>query len=235
MNIDRVTITGADDSVHVEQLVALSERYPFVEWGILLSQSAMGIKYRFPSMNWLNHLSRNMVPMQLSGHICGRWVQDMLAGTGYSLKLDLSHVLHCFQRLQWNFHAEHHLVRQEMMPDVLHSLKQQHIFQMDGVNENLLTAMRLQGINVVPLFDLSGGAGIVPAEWPPAINGLYCGYAGGLGPMNLEYELGRIAKAAGDATIWIDMERRVRSQADRRFDLLKVEACLRIAEHWVRR
>ena len=37
MILDRVTITGADDSIHVEQLAELSQAYPYVEWGILVS------------------------------------------------------------------------------------------------------------------------------------------------------------------------------------------------------
>jgi hypothetical protein len=39
MILDRVTITGADDDVDIGDLVDLSARYPFVEWGILSSSS----------------------------------------------------------------------------------------------------------------------------------------------------------------------------------------------------
>ena len=54
------------------------------------------------------------------------------------------------------------------------------------------------------------------------------GYAGGLGPDNIESELQRIAAAAGDAPFWIDMETRVRSDNDEQFDLNKVRRCLEI-------
>jgi hypothetical protein len=46
-------------------------------------------------------------------------------------------------------------------------------------------------------------------------------------------QLQRIETVAGDRTIWIDMETRVRSNADQLFDLGKVEDCLSISEGWV--
>jgi hypothetical protein len=50
--ITKVTVTGADDSVHPHQLVTLAEEFPFVEFGILLSRNSMG-RTRFPSRAWL--------------------------------------------------------------------------------------------------------------------------------------------------------------------------------------
>lgn len=43
MIIDRVTITGADDSTDVNWMQEMQDKYPFVEWGILVSQSQMGL------------------------------------------------------------------------------------------------------------------------------------------------------------------------------------------------
>lgn len=140
------------------------------------------------------------------------------------------------QRLQWNFHAERHTIQLGCVETGLQYYPQhQHILQMDGVNDALLGALRDRGVNVVPLFDTSGGAGRVPQTWPFAIPTVYCGYAGGLGPETLEQEITRIEQVAEHATIWIDMERRVRSLDDQQFDLAKVEACLRIASGWVTR
>ena len=38
MKLTRVTITGADDSVEPRALAELSEAFPFVEWGLLMSK-----------------------------------------------------------------------------------------------------------------------------------------------------------------------------------------------------
>jgi hypothetical protein len=45
--LERVTITGADDSTSIDEMLALSRRFPFVEWGILVSKRHEG-SYRFP-------------------------------------------------------------------------------------------------------------------------------------------------------------------------------------------
>lgn len=233
MNIDCVTITGADDSIAPSDLVRLSRRFPFVEWGLLLSKSQAG-RPRFPSSRWLHELQTVRTPdMQFSGHVCGTWVRDMLSG-GCLLHTDMFPALSLFRRLQWNFHAERHATNPVQTAKGLnHYLGVQHIFQMDGVNDGrLLASLKFNHIepnDIVPLFDTSGGAGIIPTHWPPVWPGVYCGYAGGLGPDTLAHELIRIDHVAGQATIWIDMERRVRSDDDQQFVLAKVEHCLQIA------
>jgi len=75
------------------------------------------------------------------------------------------------------------------------------------------------------LFDLPGGAGILPAEWPAPRASLPCGYAGGLDPENVEDQLQRIASVC-DRPFWIDMERRVRSNDDSILDIAKVRQVL---------
>ena len=71
-------MTGADNSIRPEELVPLSEQYPFVEWAILLSRSAEGDP-RYPDKAWLSDL-RAVVKqhkLQLAGHIRGAWVQQL--------------------------------------------------------------------------------------------------------------------------------------------------------------
>lgn len=251
MILDRVTITGADDSIRFDALEKLSLEFPFVEWGILASRSNGAGAPRFPSPRWFTDL-QGMAEMtgdlKLSLHLCGRWVRDLLVG---KVTFPESH-LHCFQRVQLNFHAEGSECDPDAFNAALQTLGQrQFIFQIDGSNgnehmESVSDAADCanQKLDAVALFDVSGGAGIVPREWPkpqyihcvpgPEGNGVevfeYHGYAGGLGPDNLEYEIGRIAEAAGDCRIWIDMETKVRSPDDQQFDLAKVRRCLEIVQ-----
>jgi hypothetical protein len=87
--------------------------------------------------------------------------------------------------------------------------------------------------NYSVFFDSSGGRGVTCADWPTPLP-LPCGYAGGIGPGNLEFELQRIRAAAGQRPIWIDMETKVRrieatTGADV-FDLDAAAACLVIAD-----
>jgi phosphoribosylanthranilate isomerase len=104
---------------------------------------------------------------------------------------------------------------------------------MDGVNDQLLHWARSQGIDAVPLFDLSGGAGILPEQWPEPIEGVYCGYAGGLSPENVAEQLEKIEAVTPNARIWIDAETHVRSNGDQLFDLEKVRRFLEVTRPWV--
>lgn len=244
MKLDRVTITGADNSIPPHDLEQLSMRYPFVEWGILVSRSQEGGR-RFPTSQWITILQdivQYRTPMNLSLHVCGSWVRSLLLGR-FEMPITFYRAM---QRVQLNFHAQ----REECNPigfgNVLMSLgaDRQFIFQIDGATGNehfdaIYSENPNCTVDAVPLFDISGGAGILPDAWPKPewmetdSAFIYHGYAGGLGPDNLAQQIPLIAEAAGNCRIWIDMERRVRSEDDQQFDLRKVERCLQIAEPFV--
>lgn len=238
--LDRVTLTGADDSVDPTELVRLFQEFPFVEWGILVHHTTLSGKSspRFPSVAWIKRLQTLAADtsLALSLHICGRWVRRLLLGDN-QIPTEL---LAAFDRIQLNFHAEN----TPCNPEEFHAAcvefgSRQFIFQIDGSGgnehlENLLDETDRTGnrVDAVPLFDVSGGAGIVPGEWPPPefmVNDRgyeYYGYAGGLGPDNVLHELARIRQVSGDCRIWLDMETRLRSAGDQHFDLAKCRSVL---------
>jgi len=239
MKLDRVTITGADNSISPIQLLMLSRKYPFVEWGILASASSVG-QSRFPTWDWIAELQCISADerMQLSLHVCGRWVRQWLLGSIELIPIQLAG----FDRIQLNFHAERTPCNPDAFGAALREFPdREFIFQIDGStgNKHLEAAYGEEVDNAVALFDISGGAGILPSDWPKPIymrddeTFAYHGYAGGLGPDNLAEQLPLIAQAAGDCRIWIDMETRVRSSDDRQFDLAKVERCLEIAAPFI--
>jgi hypothetical protein len=242
MKLDRVTITGADESVDPAELATISKKFPFVEWGILFSGSRRGVP-RYPGLDWLERLDNCLrvgLTMNLSAHLCGRWVRDLVLYADFSWKAAYREFYGIFQRIQLNFHGEYHrrvtgfdtVLLDESPMRAMHGMPErpgkQFILQCDGVNDAAAEEL-VPWVNAVPLFDTSGGAGQLPEEWPDAWPGVYCGYAGGLGPDNLQEELRRIERAAGKERIWIDMERRVRSDDDRQFDLDKVRRVLYVA------
>jgi len=242
MILDRVTVTGADDSIAPTDLVDITKRFPFVEWGILLSKSSEG-QYRFPSVPWMERLARDVAglvypsPLKLSGHLCGRWVRDVCAGN-WTIVEDRKSIYPMFHRIQLNFHAQvHTLERKKFLEGVIgFQMKMPHacdfIYQMDDVNNSLLEESKLLGVYASPLFDLSGGAGILPSDWPKS-NNEYTGYAGGLSPENVAEQIEKIKLVAEGKRIWIDVERRVRSDDDSKFDLNKVIRFLEAAEPYV--
>ena len=226
MFLDRITFTGADDSTDPKALVELSEEFPIIEWGILFSKTKQG-GYRFPSYKWMNSLFEVVTPqMRLSAHLCGRWVREAVLEGVFSWAdefLDYDR----FQRVQLNFHGEFHRAHPRLR-EILKDPRFQFILQCDGVNDETARRLAADGL-AVPLFDTSGGAGILPRSgWPAAWPGVYCGYAGGLGPDTVGAQVETISRIVGEAPFWIDMERRVRSEDDSVFDLEKVRAVLEV-------
>ncbi len=232
--IDRVTITGADDSIGPADLLLLSKEFPFVEWGILFG-SQPGARPRFPSDEWTAQLARlaKKENLQLSAHLCGRWVRDWVLHANPSWRA--REHSDAFQRIQLNFHGQYHKAAMGFIATLRRSkdANQEFIFQHDGVNDGLISTFTSgASIRAFVLHDVSGGAGVLPESWPAPI-GAYCGYAGGLGPDNLKEQIELILAITGDTRIWIDMETRVRSEDDARFELDKVRKCLVIAEAFV--
>jgi hypothetical protein len=253
MKLDRVTITGADDSISPQALLDLHKEFRFVEFGILLAKSRVGTP-RYPSYRWLLDLyelsDRTVNIPDLSCHICGQWSRDLLAGK-WSLPWRYDWVPALFSRAQINFTAspdEDFGYLETILNDWQSSGSgiSEFIIQHNEANEGFFEVLREMASfgNFVPLFDRSGGKGELPGAWPnaeyvedPDGSGvdrpIYHGYAGGLGPENLEVELPKIAEAAGAARIWIDMESKVRSDDDKTFDLAKVRRCLEICAPFI--
>lgn len=238
MLIDRLTFTGADDSVQAEDLLALSGRYPFLEWGILFSKSNQGAGPRWPSKEWVDRLVgmaglSSGTKAQLAAHLCGKWQRDIVMGM-FTWHDAYAHIAYDFARVQINTHAEPTRMTEAFVIGMNdRAPRQQFILQVDGVNDDRIFAILQRTTNVVPLFDTSHGAGQLPESWPEP-RGFYCGYAGGLGPDNVRAQLdGPIGQAATRRTIWIDMERRVRSEDDSSFELNRVKAVIDAVEPFV--
>lgn len=239
MKIDILTLTGADNTVQQQPLHDLTAQFPFVEWGILLSNTAEG-KNRFPSTEWICDLvagyeHRKHKP-QLSGHLCGRWVRDICAGN-WSFLDDRPEFSGYFTRFQLNFHSYLHKIKDmdkfvEGFKDPRLSFCKQFIFQLDDVNNEILEVAQKNDINAAGLFDTSGGAGVLPKEWPESLRE-YCGYAGGLGPQNLREQMELLDTVVGDRTVWVDMETHVRDYDNDDFDYEKCRQCLEIGKEWV--
>lgn len=263
--LDRVTITGADESVQPGQLAALSAEFPFVEWAMLLSHNRG--RPRYPGHVWANAFSRMVRDGAVQGavHVCGEIIRRLLVGATTVLK-DLGY----FPRMQLNFRAERSVCYYDEFATALRSLRdsadgpRQFIFQLDEHQQNAHFS-RIQTyysdednwLNCVPLCDASGGHGVTPEMWPQAAwydyreiqdstkffhftnrqeEPLYFGYAGGLGPDNLDAELPKIIEASCDARFWIDMESGVRSVDVSRgdvFDLARVRRVLEICKPFI--
>ncbi len=220
MALTRVTITGADDAVNIGDLVALSERFPFVEWGILFSASREGTP-RYPSHGWRLDFQRRAEDANIysSAHLCGSIARDAMSGVAHSASLRE------YGRIQVNgFMPCDGLARfaNVMVPtsEVICQVRDASALA-DGVEF-------AAGIYGSVLFDPSGGRGVETAAWPPIQDAPYwygggIGYAGGIKPENVLDVLAAIGPDRTDP-FWIDMESGVRTGDQ--FDLARVESVL---------
>jgi hypothetical protein len=250
--LERVTITGADDTVSPTHLLQVSAAYPFVEWGVLVSATNSSVP-RYPSQLWRSLLADAMAAnessLNVSVHVQGRWLRNLLLGDKEDLVVGGGRLLKLAQRVQLNFHGaaldydETKFLIELMAMPLAHGFTKQFLFQVDG-NQGLPLLQRVMqyhtGLDLVALHDTSHGAGILPEEWPVFYAqtdkpGLQIGYAGGLGPDNLAEQIPLIAKAAGKCRIWIDMEKKVRSVGlgYDYFDIDKVVKALEVCEPFI--
>lgn len=239
MNLKKVTLTGADDSIDPKDLIELSKCYPFVEWGILISKSQMGGS-RFPSANWLKWLCEEVKrnnSINLSMHLCGRWLRELMLGMDVFDEIPVP--LSLFQRVQLNFHADKLNVDRDKFYRILASKDCEFIFQIDGNDgQGLLEGYFEDHGNASPLFDLSHGAGVSPDQWPVPVymlddvNHSLHGYAGGIGPGNVLSQLEKIKSVVGDVPIWIDMETKLRTEHDAVFDYSLCRSVLEQCEQY---
>lgn len=247
MKLHCVTLTGADDSTDINGLVELSQRYDFVEWGILFSPSKAG-RPRFPSEGWLKRMAMTREireSARLSAHLCGKAVQDLIDDLAeqekfWFFELDADWLNSNFRRVQMNFNAKRSNLTNKQV-DMIAS-DWQELF--DGVlitqdnpanaalNDRLQAqihsqcgAIRFHDI----LHDASGGLGKRPGTWPAPIAGVLNGYAGGIGPDNVIETLEALEQIVGRGHIWIDMEASLRDAEDA-FDLPAIDRMLQEIE-----
>jgi hypothetical protein len=231
VKLDRVTISGADDRVDPRELARLGLAFPFVEWGVLLSRTQAG-RPRYPTEGWIAALAAEGAA--IAGHLCGGWARDVAVQGILAFRRERPALWPLLGRVQLNSGP----MRAEARPaELVQAILEQgegrtFILQATGAADPVVAEARRQGLAAHVLFDASHGRGEVAASWPAALPGIHCGYAGGLGPDNLQEQLSRIAEAAGDSTVWIDMESRVRTSGDE-FDLVKVTRVLEIAAGFI--
>lgn len=232
MKINKVTITGADNKVKQEDLLSITQLFPFVEWGILFSGLLQEARQRYPTSEWMDNLSPEL---PLSAHFCGVWSREVFENQNYALIEELDDK---FQRIQLNYNfARSKGWKLDEFIKFASTSKKQIILQYN--KSNSITLDKLIEENEFPsninfLYDSSGGRGTEIKEIKTPLNGYYTGYSGGLSPDNIESICELISKEKeNDLTqyVWIDLESGARTTNE--FDLIKVEKILQITNKFI--
>lgn len=236
MNLQYCTFTGVDIYTDVDRLLRLSKKYPFVEWGILYSDSRAATENKYGLLSWVEN-TVNLLRMngaKVAVHLCGSAVKQFVFK-----RTNLIQLATIADRVQLNLPVDANLTTFDLVR-VAHYLKKITKVQLvlQANDANMRHCQKLSRItNEKPyafLFDSSGGRGISPGKWPSlggddehelSRNNALLGFAGGLGVDNISTELKAILDRAHGKPFWIDMESKVRTTDDR-FDLDAVEAVL---------
>ena len=241
INIQTVTITGADDKVNPEDLVVLSKLYPFVEWGFLRSYTRTGSP-RYPTFDWMERFEKVQDDSTCTSlHLCGSFAKSFIRGECIDVWKESRFAnwsrnsVFNFQRVQLNGFSDEWWPMPRIIPahrGIEFILQVQNWEALDRAKE-----LYKNHPNTSILWDLSGGNGepidLVKsplASCPLISSKQRIGYAGGINPDNVfkivEY-MHYITKGLSfDVDTWIDMESGVRT--DDVFDLKKVEQVLKI-------
>lgn len=205
MGLKYITFAGIDESCSVEELIALARKEPRLEYAFLYQDFSVQ-KPRYPSYGWILETAGRLrgagVPLAL--HVCGNLVAEVVNLSG----LTQLPARTFFDRIQLNApiqEAQH--ASFGYLADWLAPTK---VITQQPVNPNLHLKARRRTHQVV--FDGSLGRGILPERWDAPLEGVFCGYSGGLGPETISNALPIIFDAAGKADFWIDMETGLRDE-----------------------
>ncbi len=208
--ISEITFTGVDEKTDLTRIHPISL---IAEIGILYTVTPDG-RHRYPRFDWiaeaLTELKKHEVKTAL--HVCGWLSRDQLEDGHLDPLIDL------VGRVQING-----IIKPSYLTMCCGRWPEKEIITQYNEKNKNLAGLGLKNHSL--LVDSSGGRGISPEEWPEIpVTGMRVGFAGGLGPDNIEAELHKIERVAAGKRVWVDMEQKLRDEDDW-FDLDKMFQC----------
>jgi hypothetical protein len=243
---------GADDSVHPNFLAVISHAHPLVEMGVLFRPDKQG-QPRYASIEWVKQLSAVAArmsdngsghQMKLAAHLCGTHVNDVLNAGDINGQADAfltQLTAWSFRRVQINATVVNGVDTSRLAESVpvVAALMKRHpqlefILQKNEETRPLWEGLLLtctDGLpsNVSMLVDESKGTGVTATSWPSPPPNYELGYAGGIGPHNIQKILTDVAEAGQGRAIWIDMESSLRSIKNDK-DVFDLDKCYQVIE-----
>ena len=220
--LNRVTFTGVDNRTNVNDLVRLTQKYPFVEFGVLVSKGNTNkrIVNRYPDTTIFKKLKNK--GLNLSCHLCGSVARNIVKKDDWVEFFDLlGKDYEIFNRFQLN------VVGVKGFSKDIHFIEDKNfIIQLKEDMSLYNTYKDLP--NIVGFQDNSGGVGRFEDNWLDSDR--YFGYAGGLSIDNIESVIEDLY-IVNSADFWVDMETSVRTNDW--FDVSKCEQVLKVCEQFV--
>ncbi len=206
----KITFAGIDESYPISEVLRIQDKYPEVEFALLISINNSGNKFRYPSLNYLLHLLDHREFCNFSLHLCGsiidKYITYISEGEGREEIKKWFDVMFSANRIQMNTkNKEKHELAYK------HAYKTTFIQPVNSFEERINDKVNL-------LWDKSGGKGVFDGEWPIPVDNQTCIYAGGIKPSNI-IEVKEIVRDLlcfkPEADIRLDMESGIRDSNDR--------------------
>lgn len=204
----KCTFTGVDESTSFTDLESLIAQYPWIEFGVLFSDSRAGLEPRYPSLDfikrfaaWFYGFYSSRLELQLHGsialHVCGSAVLDLLniPDDGALLsQAELKQLIPDFDRVQLNINLT--TVNPDKadwmkaaigwkLEDMGKEYSRPFILQYNANNASMLDFILGYYKNnyIHILKDASGGQGVYSDDFsiPKACDKCAIGFAGGIG------------------------------------------------------
>lgn len=233
-NLKMVSIAGVDDGVKPSELQALTEEFPFVEWGVIFTRNSCGLRPRYPSLRWMAELDEYSLPVCM--HLSGKIVRKVAPADGpvdFKPIYTAISLLESLKRIQLNLspYVPDWATHQTELDSFANANNLSFILQTGTFDHPSVRAGTWDAGASNPdywtaisfLHDASGGKGLI-GEFEAPVKGAFTGYAGGISPENLTETMDRIYATGIDQPFWIDMESGVRTEDQ--FDLDKVRSVL---------
>ena len=214
--LEKLTFTGIDSQTSFEALSTFADRWPRVEFGVLVGSATSnednGI---FPPLETVGRLREwgREDGRQTAIHLCGSWARGVMRLGGASEAI--YGICSGFGRVQVNLHPDNYLEPRRISVD-----QERVALFADRVDCEKVILQHRGAWDAVPvkhpkveyLFDRSEGAGREAFdEWPEPSSELpRMGYAGGIGPHNISMAM-EFVERHGDVALWLDMEGRIRN------------------------
>lgn len=237
-----VTCSGANEFTNIEGMVALSNKFPTLEWGIQVSgkKCSAGTDRFIWIRSLQSYLQTHDQKIQLALHINADWVNGFTTErVSPELHMFLRMRNHdgspLFQRVQLNFKIGRDKKPNESL--LIQRIKQygQHrrfIFSYNDENSEFIHGLYKKGLRDFDvLYDSSHGEGIEAEEWQnPAFydENILQGYAGGLSPENAIAEITKIRrKLTYNGKFYVDAEGKLKGNEGH----LSLEKCRQFVEN----
>lgn len=220
MKLQHITFTGIDGKTDLRELLEIQQKYPIVEFGVLVAKNWRENGNRYFNPSYLKSLEKNR--LNLSAHLCGSIARAAVSGDWEPYREWAKSYPYFFQRCQINISLSKSNPEKFEIYGGAHSFNEIILQQKDIRHTRLFmnSCNTKKGEpKVSVLLDASGGQGI-DTNIEVLEGNFKVGYAGGINPDNVYEKLKYLLTNKKVGNFWIDMESGVRT--DDWFDTNKV-------------